>query len=541
MTRLRILACTCALFLGLFSGPQLALAHAVLLESSPASEAVLDVSPGEVRLGFNENVGPIFVKILDANGAEVGAAGEFRVQSNDVFLPLGEQLENGTYVVVYRVISADTHPVGGSVLFAIGEPIADVGAVADSGNAASGWRTPVAINRFLLYVAGTLAAGSALLIVLMQWPAGVVEVLKAQGRRAGLLTAVTLLLAIGLGGAEMQAGSATALFGLAGWMTGLQSTLGSSALLGVPGALLLWMTLGKSESGTAQLMIGAALVLGSFLVTGHAATAPPAWLMALVVGIHLFAAAFWFAALRPLGHGANTLEAQEAGELLEQFSGRAIWVVGLLVISGVVISWVQVQSVAAFLNTDYGVRLLIKVALVVVIIGLAVLNKQKLTGRILAADKGAAETLRKSIRGEYVLMLLIMAAAVSLTLPSPPRALAALGNATGASSAGFTAEMSKGDVNVSVEVTPARTGENMIMLSFTGADGKPMAMQTVRISLSLPAAALDGLEREGEAMMPGMYHFMLNDLIIPGDWELRIDAFVDDFDKRILRMKLPIQ
>lgn len=527
--------------LGLLCAPQLAFSHAVLLDSSPATEAVLDVSPAEIRLGFNENVGPIFVKILDASGAEVGAPGEFRVQSNDVFLPLGGQLENGTYVVVYRVISADTHPVGGSVLFAIGEPIADVGAVAESGSAASGWRLPVSLNRFLLYVAGALAAGSALLIVLMQWPVGVLQVLKIQGRRAGMLMAVTLFLAIGLGGAEMQAGSATALFGMTAWMTGLQSTLGSSALLGLPGALLLWMAFGKSESSAAQLLVGAALVLGSFLVTGHAATAPPAWLMALVVGIHLFAAAFWFAALHPLRHGANTLAAREAGELLERFSGRAIWIVGLLVLSGAVISWVQVQSIAAFVETDYGIRLLIKVALVFVIIGLAVWNKQKLTGRILAADKGAAETLRKSIRGEYVLMLLVMAVAVSLTLPSPPRALAAMGSAPGAASAGYTAEISKGDINVSVEVTPARTGENMIMLSFTGADGEPMALQAVRISLALPAASLDGVEREGEAMMPGMYHFMLNDLIIPGDWELRIDAFVDDFDKRILRMNLPIQ
>jgi copper transport protein len=525
---------------GLFLGAELANAHAVLLESNPTSELVLDVAPTEIRLGFNENVSPIFVKVLDATGAEVGAAGEFRVQSNDVYLPLGEELENGTYVAVYRVISADTHPVGGSVLFAVGEAIADVGSVADSSTAASGWQLPVAMNRFLLYVAGALSAGSALLLLLMNLPAGIVAVVKTQGERTSLLTAMTLLLAIGLGGSEMLAGGVTALFSIGAWSTGLASTLGSSALLGIPGAALLWLTFRQSEAGTPKLMIGTILVLGSFLVTGHAATAPPAWVMAFVVGIHLFAGAFWFAALHPLAHAAKMLEPVAAGQLLEHFSARAIWVVALLVLSGVVVSWVQVQGISAFVTTDYGIRLLIKIGLVLVVIGLALLNKQKLTSRVMAAEQGAADALRRSIRGEYILMLLIMAVTVSLTLPSPPRALAAMGGSPIGSSSGFTSELTKDEFIVELEVSPARTGENMIMLKFIGADGKPLEMQSVRILLALPVASLDGVEREGEAMTPGMYHFMVNDLIIPGDWELRIDAFVDDFDKRIIRTTVPI-
>ncbi len=539
--RAQLLACTCVILSGLFLGAESANAHAVLLESNPASEVVLEVSPTEIRLSFNENVSPIFVKVLNATGAEVGAAGEFRVQSNDVYLPLGEGLENGTYIAVYRVISADTHPVGGSVLFAVGEAIADVGAVADSSTAASGWQLPVAANRILLYAAGALSAGSALLMLLMKLPAGVVTVLKTQGERTSLLTAVALLLAIGLGGAEMLAGGVGALFSVSTWSTGLTSTLGSSAMLGIPGTLLLWSAFRQSEARMPGLMIGAVLVLGSFLVTGHAATAPPAWAMALVVGMHLFAAAFWFAALHPLAHAAKTLEPVEAGQLLEYFSARAIWVVALLLLSGVIISWVQVQSIAAFVTTDYGIRLLIKVALVLIVIGLALLNKQKLTSRVMAAEQGAADALRRSIRGEYILMLLIMAVTVSLTLPSPPRALAAMGASQAASSSGFTSELTKDDFTVNLEVSPARTGENMIMLKFTRADGKPLELQSVRILLALPVASLDGVEREGEAMMPGMYHFMVKDLIIPGEWELRIDAFVDDFDKRIIRTTLPIQ
>lgn len=529
-------------FAWLLLGAQFAFGHAVLLESSPSVEAVLDIAPTEIRLGFNENVGPIFVKILDASGTESGAPGDYRVEGNNVYLPLNESLVNGTYVVVYRVISADTHPVGGSVLFAVGEPIADVSSVADAGSASSGWRTPVAINRFLIYAAGALSAGSALLLVVLSFPSSVATVVRAQGRLSALLTAIVLPLAIGLGGAEMQAGTAAALFSTRAWATGLGSTLGSSAMIGVPGALLLWRAMRNDNPGVGWLLAGAALVIGSFLVTGHAATAAPAWLMAFVVGVHLVAVAFWFAALLPLRHAVNHLSASDAGSLLDQFSARGVVAVACLAVSGAIVSYVQVQDVTALWTTDYGFRLLVKLALVAVVVALAVLNKQRLTGRLRAEATGATAALSRTIRAEYILILVIMAVAVSLTLPSPPRALLAA-SAAGASamSEGFSTNVSKDGINANVAVTPARTGENMVMLMFTDDAGNAVAMQRVRISLALPAAALDGVEHEGEAMAAGAYHFMLNDLIIPGEWEIRIDAFVDDFDKKILRVKVPVK
>ena len=523
----------------LFAGD--ALGHAVLLNSSPSAEQVLDDPPQEIVLNFNENVGPIFFKVLDSTGAEVGAPGEIRVEGNDVFLPLGETLENGTYIITYRVISADTHPVGASFIFAIGEPISAGTNVADAGGAASGWRIPVALNRWLLYAAGTLAAGSGLLLALLSLTGPPLAAARKQGRIAAALAAVALLLAPGLGGAEMVAAGLGGLFAGASWGMGLGSTLGPSALIGIPGALLLWYCFGKDKPVAGLLLLGSALLIGSYLVTGHAATAPPAWAMALVVACHLLAVAFWFAALWPLRTAVTQLPPAEAAELLEAFSSRGVWAVALLGLSGVAISWVQVQSPAALTTTDYGVRLLIKLGLVVLIVGLALLNKLRLTAKVRDAGADGAATLQRSIQGEYVLMLLILGMAVTLTLPSPPRALAAAGGMQAASGGGFTTEAVRGDLTAKIEVTPASPGENMLMISFEDAQGNAMEMAEVRIFLALPAASLDGIEKEGEAMQPGMYHFMSNEMILPGEWELRIDAYVDDFDKRILRTNLTIQ
>ena len=517
----------------------LAHGHAVLLESEPAAQAVLDDSPTEIRLGFNENVGPIFVRLLDISGVETGAPDDFRVDGNDVYLPLTETLDNGTYVVTYRVISADTHPVGGSFVFAVGEAVADTGALTDSAAAVSGWRLPVAINRFALYVGGALALGSALVLLLLALPDESRSVTGRQGRIAALVSAVALLLGIGLGGAEMLAGGTGALLSSGAWATGAGSTLGSSALIGVPGALLIWWAF-KSDSPPVWALAGGALLLGgSFLVTGHAATAPPAWAMALVVGLHLAAIAFWFAALGPLAKTVELADSEVAADVLERFSGRAMVAVTVMLVSGLAITWVQVRSVEALWSTDYGIRLVAKLALVIVVLGIAIVNKSRLTAR-LRTQAGAAAALRRNIRLEFLLMLLIMAVAVSLTLPSPPRALAASGAAADASG-GTTLTASKGELTVTIEVTPARPGENMLMIAFTDANGQIVPVENVTVIFALPAASLDGIEKKAEAVAPGRYHLMVNELIIPGDWELRIDAFVDDFDKRIFRTTLPLR
>jgi copper transport protein len=124
--------CAAALLFGTVSWSSTAHAHAVLLGSSPEADQVLETSPAEVVLNFNENVGPIFIKVLDLSGSEVGSPTDWSVKGNDVFMPLGDTLENGTYILTYRVISADTHPVGSTLVFAVGEPIQDTSDVGPS-------------------------------------------------------------------------------------------------------------------------------------------------------------------------------------------------------------------------------------------------------------------------------------------------------------------------------------------------------------------------------------------------------------------------
>ena len=520
--------------------------HAVLLGSTPAAEASLDVSPKEIIFNFNENVGPIFIKVLDRTGTEVGSPDEWRVDGNDVLMSLNDELPNGTYIATYRVISADTHPVGGSVVFAVGEAVASMDDVAAAGGETSGWVIPVAINRYIQYAAMLLAAGSALFIIAMAVPAGVQTSVYSVGRTAAATAAVTYILALGFGGAEMMLGGPAAIFSIDAWSQSLSSTLAPSALIGIPGLLILYIAFGKGPDAkpTNLLLLGSAVSVASFLVTGHAATAAPVWLMAPMVAVHLFCAAFWIAALYPLAKTAQVADVKDAGAVMTQFSERAVWTVGALFLSGAVITWTQVEGPQNMLSTDYGLRLTAKLVVFFALLGLAAMNKMVLTPALEKADGAAPEKLRRSIKFEYAAMVLIIGAAVSLTLVTPPRATMDMEGGMGgmAMGGGFTTTVTKGKYTADVSVDPAgTTASNMVMVTFKDDAGNPVEMVDVTIAWSLPTAGLEGIEGRGEMVTPGMYHFMFDQLIIPGQWDARIDAFVDDFDKQIFRTTVPIK
>lgn len=545
MTRLVALTLSAlAIMVGL-SAP--AWSHAVLLGSTPAAEASLDVSPTEIIFNFNENVGPIFIKILDRTGQEVGDLGEWTVDGNDVITPINGELPNGTYIATYRVISADTHPVGGSVVFAVGEAVASMGDVSAGGGETSGWVIPVAINRFIQYGAMLLAAGAALFATSMSVPSQVETSLFRMGRLSAMVAAVTYVLALGFGGAEMMLGGPGAIFSISAWSQAMSSTLAPSAFVGIPGLLILAFAFSKGPEGKSipLLLLGSVIAVGSFLVTGHAATAPPVWLMAPVVAVHLFCAAFWIAALYPLAKTTQVATVQESGAVMTQFSQRAIWTVAALYVSGAFISWNQVEGLANLLSTDYGLRLTAKVSVFFVLLGIAAMNKMVLTPALEKADEAAAPKLRKAIKFEYAAMIFIIGAAVSLTLVTPPRAtmeMGAGGDMGGMGMGGFQTTIEKGKYTAAFSIDPGRTtGSNMVMIEFKDDAGNPVEMVDVNIVWSLPTAGLEGIEGRGEMVSPGMFHFMFDQLIIPGDWEARIDAFVDDFDKQIFRATVPVK
>ena len=545
MGRFQSLLRVVSFLLAIAISPQ-AFAHAVLLGSTPKAGEMLAESPKELILNFNEEVGPIFFKVLDKTGKEVGKPGDIIQDGQNLRLPLSEALPNGTYVLTYRVISADTHPVGTTFGFSVGEPMADMSQMGQSAEQGSTpWTYAVAANRWVLYATMLLAAGSALFTLLVTTPAGVGAATYNVGRTAAIVAAIFYILSIGLGGAEMVMGGLGALFSADAWSRGVGSTLTPSAAIGVPAMLVLIYAFGQSadKPKSGALIVGAIGAIGSFLVTGHAATAPPVWLMATVVAVHLLTTAFWFGALYPLFKTTQLADAQQAGAVMTKFSVWAMYSVGLVVISGMVISLVQVQSPANLFGNAYGSSLLRKLVLVLIILGIAAYNKFVLTPALEKGDVTAPARIRRSIRIEFILYVLVLGVAMSLTLTTPPRAIMDQSQGGMATmGGGFKATLQAEGYTMDVDITPAMAGENMIMATVKDKDGQVMTtLADLEVTGSLPAAGLADILVKGEKMDGGMWHVMFKEMIIPGEWSLKIDAFVDDFTKVTFETTVPIK
>jgi copper transport protein len=401
----------------------------------------------------------------------------------------------------------------------------------------------VAINRWLLYSMMLLAAGSALFVLLMPAAPAIAATALRVGRPAALIAAINYVLAIGMGGAEMMLGNGGALFGAAAWSRGLDSTLAASAVLGVPAMLLLFWACGKGVAPPRNgvLGLGAALSIASFLVTGHAATAPPVWLMATTVGVHLACAAFWMGAFWPLVRGTQLLPLKDSGALLTAFSGRAAWAVGALVLSGLVISWTQVQSFGNLFGNDYGTGLIRKLVLFVILLAIAGINKLWLTPALERGEPKAAGRIANTIRLELALYLLILLVAMTLTLTTPPRAIVQTGAggaaadplaAAMAANASVRGTMRANGYSAEYELIPGKAGENMLMVTVKGADGKVLEnIADLEIVPSLPSAGIGDIRIKASKQPGGMWHAMVQEMIIPGQWNLGLDVFVTDYDK----------
>ena len=100
-------------------------AHAVLEETRPANDTVVQQSPPQVLIRFNEAVDTSLgraLQVFDASGEEVDTGDIRRPSPEQVAVDIEEELADGTYTVAWRVVSADSDPIRGAFVFHVGAP-----------------------------------------------------------------------------------------------------------------------------------------------------------------------------------------------------------------------------------------------------------------------------------------------------------------------------------------------------------------------------------------------------------------------------------
>jgi methionine-rich copper-binding protein CopC len=91
-------------------------AHATLIRTDPADGSELATAPRTVSLTFSENVGSAFVAVTAPDGSPVHTS-HVRSVDEKVTASVASTDQRGRYTLAYRVVSADGHPVSGTITF----------------------------------------------------------------------------------------------------------------------------------------------------------------------------------------------------------------------------------------------------------------------------------------------------------------------------------------------------------------------------------------------------------------------------------------
>jgi putative copper resistance protein D len=167
---------------------------------------------------------------------------------------------------------------------------------------------------------------------------------------------------------------------------------------------------GRRLSAALLCSVGTLVLVLAFTVIGHTVDHPQRTALALLLLVHLLSMAFWFGAIWPLRQAVIHEAPPTAAAVLARFSRIAVWIVpGVLVAGGTLVLWL-VPGLVVF-GQPYGQLLLAKMAGFGALMGLAALNKLRLTPALWQNHPAAAPRLRRSLMSEY----LIIAAVLGIT------------------------------------------------------------------------------------------------------------------------------
>lgn len=494
-------------------------AHATLVSTDPGDGSILALAPKSVRLRFNEAVTPVVVRVIDAAGRTRDDA-TVRVAGETIVITLPDNLPGGTHVVSYRVTSEDGHPVAGSMVFSLG---------AATGTAAKETRSGsvnglIWLARIGVYLGLFVGVGGAFF-------AGWIGRARAGSRlilAALMLGLVSAAASLGLQGLDLLDLPPGDLLTAAPWKAAAATSLFQSLLIAALAMIAGVVALRSEGAATAGLLSAVALAgVGlSLAASGHAATAAPQWLTVPAVFLHGVGVAFWVGALAPLTAMAWR-PAQPLLCVLNRFSRAAMLVVAVLVLSGLALAAVQLERPGALIDSQYGIILSIKLALVAALLGLAALNRFRLTPA-LARDPDHTRSLLRSMLAEGMIVMAILAVVAGWRFTPPPRVLAA------SVVVPLAVHIHTESAMFQVLVSPGKVGGNGFVLQLMNGDGSPLPAREATLTLSLPARGIEPFERKAVPGADG--YWSVRDVPLPfaGRWHLRIDALVTDFEKLTL-------
>ncbi|MEO7288176.1 MAG: copper resistance protein CopC [Jatrophihabitantaceae bacterium] len=569
---LAVAAAAATIALSMLVLAQPAAAHAIMQSSTPSDGQLIARAdrPATVELRFDEAVsirtGSIQVLAADGHRVDLASASHPAGEGRRVAVGIRTGLADGSYLVLWQVVSADSHPIAGSFTFSVGHP----GAIANASAAHGSRLVAVALagSRMLSYL-GVFGLVGGLGFVLLCWPAGAAD-RRARRLLAGswIAAAAAVLVSLGLqaaddiGGGLSSAIDPTALTALLGTQYGRAHLIRLALLAGFAVAAARWTPPPMpAPRGPARGLIGLGLlaVLGTIAAEGHAGAGGLSTLRMVDDVAHLAAAGLWLGGLAMLATaalpaarrstsarlvpaavlvssgisssaglpptnaqpGPNPAGTADLALTLRRFSAIALSCVGVIVASGLLQAWPQVHELAALPATNYGRLLLAKVGVFALVIAAAIVSRSAIHSR-LARTGPKLSALSASVLIELGLAVLVLAITSALVATTPARIAYRPTEAV---------TVRAGPDTVQLSAVPV--GEHLLELHIYvfGANGLPVEVPRLRVVAEPPAGSLGPVDVA--LLAAGTGHFVGNRVLLPrtGQWTLRLAVQETEFDE----------
>ncbi|GAA3299928.1 copper resistance protein CopC/CopD [Dactylosporangium vinaceum] len=551
------------------AGP--ASAHAELEKTAPVAGTVLDQLPGEVTLSFSEQVRLVTDKIkVTAPDGSRADTGKPAVRDQELVIPLKSGGPKGTYLVSYRVISADSHPVAGGYSFSYGQPSATPNANAN-GNADTTTdqvvKNTMSAARFLGFAGLVLLVGPTLILFAL-WPRRLST--RDPGRLAlvgaGVL-ALSTILELYL---QIPYTAGTSLFDASGAAASevLGTPFGAAHLVRLGVVLATVILLRPVISGRASkvdqtlLVILGIVGLATWPISGHPSASPVPTLTVVADAAHLASMSIWLGGLVMLfGFLLRRANARELAAIVPVWSGWALFAITVLVLAGTAQALVEIGTLDALTGTLYGQIVMIKVALLAVVVGVAAYSRS-ITNRRFAPPPVVAATeddepdededdepaeppaiedrdrrrLRTAVIAEVGIAVVVLLMTSVLVQTSPARA-----GQGDAPPGPFDTVVSTSLLKLQVDISPATVGQNSIHVYAVKPDGS--GPQTVVEWKATAALASKGIEPLTVPMLGISDDHAIGQisLVSAGTWEFKFTARVDDLNQTTVTVQVPVK
>ncbi|MEU8818282.1 copper resistance protein CopC [Actinoplanes sp. NPDC048796] len=514
-------------------------AHASLLGAVPAPGSIVGTSPTEIVVTFSEAVTPVGgrIQVISPDGKRISGAA--RATGSTLRIPVRRADQPlGTYLVSYRVISADSHPVGGALTFSVGAPSTRP---ADPGQAGTHRSVTLVtpVTRFLGYAGLTLAAGPALFLAVL-WPArrsraGAIKAVYAGLGLIGVATLASLW-------AQAPASSGAALWDVSGRELGevLSSSYGVTLLARIGVLAVIAGLLPPVLRGGAGRLRSLAVVLlalagmTTWPLTGHAAASPLAGVIVASDVVHIAAMAVWLGGLVTLTvFLLRRTDPRVLGVVLPVWSRWAALAVVWLVAGGVVQAVVQVGSAGALWQTGYGRLLLAKVAVLAVTLAFAWFAR-----RLVHRAPGAAG-LRRTVGVEVLATVVILGLSSVLVQVNPGRSAAVDQGAV--REEGVSQTLTSPLYTLQFNIYPVEIGDNNTIHAFVYTPaGAPLPADEWSVTSRLLDHDVEPVTQPLLGLIPRHHAVGAVAFPFPGTYEIKFTVRIGELDQATVKTTVAV-